>query len=57
MDRNLLSTRYSLESIPTNSYILSSINQIIDSNLPNLQEYTFVDFGSGSGRLVKRYML
>ncbi len=42
-----------LESIPTNSYILSSINQIIDSNLPNLQEYTFVDFGSGSGRLVK----
>ena len=42
-----------LESIPTNSYILSSINQIIDSNIPNLQEYTFVDFGSGSGRLVK----
>ena len=41
-------------AIPTNPTLLKNVNKIINKNILDKKKYTFIDFGSGCGDLVKQ---
>lgn len=41
-------------AIPTNPTLFKNVNKIINKNIPDKKKYTFIDFGSGCGDLVKQ---
>lgn len=41
-------------AIPTNPILLKNVNKIINKNILDKKKYTFIDFGSGCGDLVKQ---
>jgi predicted RNA methylase len=48
-----LTTRV-LISVPTNPTLLKSINRVLDENIRDRYQYTFIDFGSGFGSLLEQ---
>lgn len=47
-------TARELISVPTNPTLLGNINLILDKNIRNRSQYTFIDFGSGFGTLLEQ---
>lgn len=41
-------------AIPSNSYLIEKINNISDQYIPNNNNYSFIDFGSGDGIILKK---
>ena len=41
-------------AIPSNSYLIEKINNISDQYIPNNNNYSFIDFGSGDGMILKK---
>lgn len=41
------------DAIPSNSYVIEKINNISDQYIPNNNNYSFIDFGSGDGMILK----